>query len=253
MAGSGEPDARVEIERIVGPGPAGAILSAPVSSDGQWSVIPTEAFPDGIHTIRITQVDAAGNRSAPVDVDLTIDTIALAPTVAPIAAPQLYLPTLTGTAEPLSTIELEQADGTPIGTVVAAADGTWSFPLPDPGPADVAVTAVQTDPAGNRSEASAPEPVTLLRPEITVPTPGASVPSTGGSTAVEVRFGGVPGERVQVLIDGVATGNIHTLTTTPLIRTTAPLTDGAHTIAVQYIDPDTGAVGSLSIVTFTIG
>ena len=252
IAGAGEPNARVEIERIVGPGPAGAILTVPVSADGQWSVAPAEAFADGMHTLRITQVDAAGNRSAPVDLALTIDTIALAPTVTPIAGPQLYLPTLTGSAEPLAAIEVQQSDGTPIGTVAAAADGTWSLPLPDPGPVDVGVRAVQTDPAGNRSEASAAEPVTLQRPEITVPAPDASIPSIGGATSVEVRFGGVPGERVEVLIDGVPTGNIHTLTDTPLIRTTAPLADGEHTIAVRYINPDTGVVGAASVVTFTI-
>jgi RNA polymerase sigma factor (sigma-70 family) len=252
IAGSGEPNARVEIERIVGPGATGAILTALVSPYGEWSVIPADAFPDGAHTLRITQVDAAGNRSAPVQLDLTIDTVALAPTVAPIAAPQLYLPTLSGTAEPLATVELQQSAGTPIGTVVAAADGTWSFPLPDPGPVDSTVAAVQTDPAGNRSEASVPEPIVLLRPEISVPAQNATIPSTGGATAVDVHFGGVPDERVQVLIDGVATGNIHTLTTTPLVRTTLPLADGVHTIEVRYFDPDTGAMGSKSIVTFTL-
>ena len=253
ITGSGEPNARVEIERIVGPGPAGAILNTVVSPDGQWSVVPADAFSDGTHTLRITQVDAAGNRSPPVDLDLTIDTIALAPTITPIAGPQLYLPTLTGTAEPLATIEVQQSDGTPIDTVAAAADGTWSFPLPDPGAAEVAVMAVQTDPAGNRSAASAAEPLVLQRPEVTLDPPGASVPSTGSSTAVDVLLSGLPDERVEVLIDGTPTGNIHTLTTTPLLRTTMPLADGVHTIAVRYIDPDTGSVGSLSIVTFTIG
>jgi RNA polymerase sigma factor (sigma-70 family) len=253
FAGSGEPNARVEIERIAGPGATGTILTAPVPADGQWSVTPAEAFADGTHTLRITQVDAAGNRSAPVDLDLTIDTIALPPTVTPIEGPQLYLPTVTGTAEPLAAIEVQDALGIPIGTTAAAADGTWSFLLPDPGTADPTLSVVQTDPAGNRSEGSAPQAVVLLRPEITVPADGATVASTGGATAVEVRFGGVPGERVQVIIDGVPTGNIHTLTDTPLVRTTAPLADGVHTIEVRYIDPDTGSVGSASIVTFTIG
>jgi hypothetical protein len=68
-----------------------------------------------------------------------------------------------------------------------------------------------------------------------------------------VRFGGIPGERVQVLIDGVPTGNIHTLEASPLIRSTAPLADGTHTIAVRYIDTGTGAVGALDLISFTIG
>jgi hypothetical protein len=150
-------------------------------------------------------------------------------------------------------VDLQCTDGTPIGTVIAAPDGTWSFLLPDPGPADVEIIALQTDPAGNRSAPSAAQSIVLERPQITVPEDGALVPSTGGATVVEVRFGGIPGERVEVLIDGVPTGNIHTLTDVPLIRSTAPLADGAHTIAVRYIDPDTGAVGSVTLAGFTIG
>jgi hypothetical protein len=148
---------------------------------------------------------------------------------------------------------VQHADGTPVGTVTAGADGAWSLPLPDPGQTNVALVAVQTDPAGNTSVASSELPIELLRPEITVPSPDATIPSDGGATVVEVRFGGTAGERVQVLIDGVPTGNIHTLEAAPLIRSTAPLADGAHTIAVRYIDVDTGAVGTLDLISFTIG
>lgn len=252
IAGTGEPGARVEIEHISGPGPGGVILSTIVPASGQWSLAPIDPFPDGPHRLRITQVDAAGNRSGPVDVDLTIDTVAVPPVVQPAVGPQRYLPTLVGTSEPNALVELMWADGSSIGTVTATADGAWSIALPDPGLTDSAVTAIQTDLAGNQSAASDAQSIELQRPDISVPVPDAVVPSTGGLTVVEVRFGGIPGERVQVLIDGVATGNIHTLGASPLIRNTAPLVDGPHTVAVRYVNPDSGERGALDVVSFTI-
>jgi hypothetical protein len=94
--------------------------------------------------------------------------------------------------------------------------------------------------------------LTLLRPQVVAPADGAVIASTGGATSVEAAFSGIEGRRIEVLIDGVPTGNIHTLEADPIVRVTAPLTDGEHTIAVRYIDPDTGRVGALTTVTFTI-
>jgi RNA polymerase sigma factor (sigma-70 family) len=252
IAGAGEPGARVEIERIGGPGDSGVILSTIVPAGGRWSVAPAAPFADGSHSLRITQVDAAGNRSAPSTLTLTIDTVAAPPTVDPVVGPQRYLPTLAGRAEPGAAVDVRWSAGDPVGIVTADADGAWSIALTDPGPVDAAVSVTQTDVAGNQSTASVTESIELLRPAITVPAADAFVASTGGSTVVEVRFSGTPGERAEVLIDGVTTGNIHTLESAPLIRSTMPLADGIHTIAVRYLDPATGAVGSATRVSFTI-
>ena len=100
--------------------------------------------------------------------------------------------------------------------------------------------------------ASRLRPLTLLRPEVVAPADGAVIASTGGATSVAASFDGIEGRRVEVLVDGVSTGNIHTLEADPIVRVTAPLGDGVHTIAVRYIDPDTGRVGALTTVAFTI-
>jgi RNA polymerase sigma factor (sigma-70 family) len=249
--GSGEPGARVDLERVSGPGTPGALASVIVASGGTWSVaLPTLA--DGTHVVRVTQVDAAGNRSPAVDVPFVVDTVALPPTLDPLTGSYELLPDVTGTAEPGAFVEVRHSDGRVLGTTYADSAGAWSLALSDPGPDPVAIGAVQTDPAGNTSSASDPEPLTLLRPEIVTPADGATIASTGGATSVEVHFDGIEGRRIEVLVDGVSTGNIHTLEADPIVRVTAPLSDGEHTVAVRYIDPDTGRVGALTTVTFTI-
>lgn len=75
---------------------------------------------------------------------------------------------------------------------------------------------------------------------------------TGGATVVTVTFDGIPGQHVEVLVDGVPTGNLHLLTGGPLVRQTVPLPDGEHVIALRYRDAGTGAVGATISVRYEI-
>ena len=77
--------------------------------------------------------------------------------IQPITGPLVYLPTIAGTAEPGASVQVS-AGSTPIGTATAAADGSWTLPLQEKysHPDGAVLTAVQTDPAGNTSAASAP-------------------------------------------------------------------------------------------------
>ena len=78
------------------------------------------------------------------------------------------------------------------------------------------------------------------------------LPSNDGATVVTVQIAGIPGQYVEVLVDGVGTGNLHQLTNAPISRVTQPLTDGAHGISVRYVAADKSRVGSFAPRSFTI-
>ena len=127
---------------------------------GTWTITPP-ALPEGDVTLVAVQSDSAGNSSdtpvnagqspsfGPVDttapVGLTIDTLQNTP---------IQTPVITGTGEPGATVSLE-ANGVlviPVDTGTVVPDGTWSItPTADLPVGVIALTATQTDPAGNTS------------------------------------------------------------------------------------------------------
>jgi VCBS repeat-containing protein len=140
--------------------------------NGEWSlVLPTQT--DGPLNITVAGVDAAGNVSAPSSVfTVTLDTVAPEiPQINTVSDSQLTnsvlytrngTPTLTGTSEPGTTVNVS-VDGTPSGVpVTIQPDGSWSWTagttLSD-GPHTFTVSSV--DPAGNASGSSAPLSVTV--------------------------------------------------------------------------------------------
>lgn len=254
FGGSGEPGARVDVRRIdPGTGAIVMVASAVVDSAGGWAAVPADPLPDGEVVVVTSQVDAAGNRSVADQRSIVVDTIALAPQVDALPAqPMILLPDITGTAEAGAQVSLRDDLGAPLGTAIAGPDGRWRIPLPDPTRDGSTVSAAQTDPAGNVSPWSgAGSPLSFDRPSIPSPAPGSMVPSTGGSTVVQIELAGHEGMEVEVFVDGVGTGNRHTLQSTPIVRVTAPLGDGPHTIGVRYVDGT--AVGSVSTIDFVIG
>ncbi|GAA2075533.1 hypothetical protein GCM10009840_06920 [Pseudolysinimonas kribbensis] len=257
LAGSGEPGATVEVERLSpdGVNDLGPLGTAVVGPAGSWTMTPDVVVPDGTWRLRILQLDRAGNASPPTTRTLTVDTVALPPVLDALpASPLEYLPLVQGSAEPAATVTLRDDTGATIGTATGDNAGRWSIPLPDLGRDGATLTAVQRDPAGNVSAPSdATAPLSFQRPTIDAPADGAAVPSAGAETVVTLQVSGTPGERIQILIDGVWTGNVHTLGTSPIQRVTPGLPDGPHTIGVRYFDPATGRLGSVRTVAFTIG
>lgn len=256
FSGTGEAGARVEIVRIdPATGIASTVLVTRVGAGGAWSSTAVQPLADGIHDLRVSQVDAAGNRSAELRASLTVDTVALPPVMDALpAGPLLYLPTIAGSAEPLAVVTLRDEAGTTVAVTSAGSDGRWSTPLADPQSNSVSLTVAQQDQAGNVSPwSTSSTQLDFERPLAEVPSVGGMIPSTGGSTVVTVQLSGRPGLQVQVFIDGVTTGNVHTLEPTPIGRLTPPLPDGPHSIGVRYFDPATGEVGPTYTVAFEIG
>ncbi|EDY37123.1 FG-GAP repeat domain protein, partial [Cyanobium sp. PCC 7001] len=135
------------------------------ASGGTWSIDTTTALPvsgalaldaNGSNAISVTATDAAGNISAPVLLDLTIDTTP--PSVAITSAPLTNdsTPVISGTAEDGARISLVIGGATYTTT---ASGGTWSIDtttaLPVNGSLELGsvntVVAVATDAAGNAS------------------------------------------------------------------------------------------------------
>jgi hypothetical protein len=252
FTGEGEPGATLEAAVQGADGTLTPVGTAVVASDGSWRLQPDVSLPDGDQTVRFRQVDPAGNLSPDTATSVRIDTVApAAPVIAPLPSPILYLPDVTGTAEPGAIVTLSQG-ATVIGNVTARADGFWTIALPDLRRDGDTLSAVQTDPAGNVSVATATGPLVFSRPDLTAPGDGDVLPSTGGATIVTVRITGTSGLQAEVLVDGVSTGNFHDLDSTPFVGVTSALADGVHTVGVRYRDPDTGRVGSVKQVTFTI-
>ncbi|MCR7705927.1 Ig-like domain-containing protein, partial [Pseudomonas aeruginosa] len=81
-------------------------------ANGNWSFTPSTPLPDGT-VVNVVARDAAGNSSPPASV--TVDAVAPAtPTVDPSNGT-----TLSGTAEPGSSVTLTDGNGNPIGQVTA--------------------------------------------------------------------------------------------------------------------------------------
>ena len=166
---------------------------------GVWSITATTPLTPGANAIIATQTDLAGNVSAAsAALAVTLDSVVpAAPSMPDLVdasdtgasnsdnITDVALPTFTGTGEDGATVAL--LDGTtPIGTGTVTA-GVWSITATTPlTPGANAITATQTDPAGNVSPASAALNVTLgLTPVPTVPAVTAAP-----SDAVLGRAGG---------------------------------------------------------------
>ncbi|WP_119081077.1 Ig-like domain-containing protein [Chitinophaga alhagiae] len=168
--------------------------TATADANGQWSYTLPATLADGPHTISTTATDAAGNTSAASEaISFTVDT------EVPVTAPLPVLageqngrtknntPTLSGTAEPHTTVTIYN-NGEPVGTAEVSADGTWSF---TPGTAladgENSITTTVTDAAGNTS---APGEALLFTVDTQLPVPVISSAATvvKGPFQVDIVF-----------------------------------------------------------------
>ncbi|MFX0287617.1 Ig-like domain-containing protein [Pseudomonas aeruginosa] len=140
LSGTAEPGSSVTLTD----GNGNPIGQTTADANGNWSFTPSTPLPDGT-VVNVVARDAAGNSSPPASV--TVDAVAPAtPTVDPSNGT-----TLSGTAEPGSSVTLTDGNGNPIGQVTADGSGNWTFTPSTPLADGTVVNATATDPAGNTS------------------------------------------------------------------------------------------------------
>ena len=140
LSGTAEPGATVTLTDGNG-NPIGQVTA---DGSGNWSFTPSTPLADGT-VVNATATDPAGNTGG--QGSTTVD--AIAP-----ATPTVNLSngsSLSGTAEPGSTVILTDGNGNPIAEVTADGSGNWTFTPATPLANGTVVNAVAQDPAGNTS------------------------------------------------------------------------------------------------------
>ncbi len=118
------------------------LCTSPVDAAGNFSCVPAPT-PANLDVLTVSSVDQYGHSSPNATVIVDAEPPAL-PTVKPTNGS-----VVTGTAEPLSRVDVKAADGTILCTTTATPEGTYSC-VPSPRPAhDDLLTVVSTDAAGN--------------------------------------------------------------------------------------------------------
>ncbi|HCW0634956.1 TPA: BapA prefix-like domain-containing protein, partial [Pseudomonas aeruginosa] len=204
LSGTAEPGSSVTLTD----GNGNPIGQTTADANGNWSFTPSTPLPDGT-VVNVVARDAAGNSSPPASV--TVDAVAPAtPTVDPSNGT-----TLSGTAEPGSSVTLTDGNGNPIGQVTADGSGNWTFTPSTPLPNGTVVNATATDPSGN---ASSPASVTVdaVAPATPVvnPSNGSTLSGTAEPGATVTLTDGSGNPIGQVTADG--SGNWSFTPGTPL-------------------------------------
>ncbi|HBO8446215.1 TPA: BapA prefix-like domain-containing protein [Pseudomonas aeruginosa] len=140
LSGTAEPGSSVTLTDGNG-NPIGQVTA---DGSGNWSFTPSTPLADGT-VVNATATDPAGNTSG--QGSTTVDGVA--PTT-----PTVNLSngsSLSGTAEPGSTVILTDGNGNPIAEVTADGSGNWTFTPGTPLVNGTVVNAVAQDPAGNTS------------------------------------------------------------------------------------------------------
>ncbi len=168
----------------------------------------------------------------------------------PVPAP------LTGSGVAGASVTLLDETGTVIATATVGADGRFVAVIPGDALHDgMSVHAVQTAPDERPSTPStAVGPFTFPVPSVTgddgtFDVPLADADADGIADDLFLLIDGLPHRSVAVSVDGVWTGNLHTLLGHPLRRVVYDLAPGDHVIGIRYVDAATGREGRATTVT----
>ncbi|OJX79832.1 Ig-like domain-containing protein [Leifsonia sp. 71-9] len=238
VSGTAQPGVTV----IVTDGSGAEVGTAVADGSGNFTVTPSSPLADGTK-LTATAVDGAGHTSAPSNT-VTVD--AVAPDAPVLAATDGK--TVTGTAEPGSTVTLTDGSGAEVGTAVADGSGHFTFTPSSPLADGTTVTATATDGSGNVSGPSNTVTVDAVAPDapILAPSNGTTVSGTaepGATVTVTDGAGNVVGTTV------AADNGTFTITpSSPLAdgtTVTATATDGSgnvsgpsNTVTVDAVAPD---------------
>ncbi|HEN8802583.1 TPA: hypothetical protein U8251_005242, partial [Pseudomonas putida] len=147
FSGRGEPGATVQVRDAAGT----VIGTGLVNEDGTFSLTLFPAQANG-EALEVRLSDAAGNNSEPLQFDAPDITPPTAVSNIVVGADGLVL---SGRGEAGATVEMRDADGTVIGTATVGENGTFIADLDPAAQPGAQLSLVQTDAAGNASEALA--------------------------------------------------------------------------------------------------
>jgi VCBS repeat-containing protein len=124
------------------------VISVTADGSGNWSYTPPTDLAQGPHSFTITATDSAGNTSGTsAPAAIVVDTVA--PGIPTGLAVNANGTTLTGVAEPNSTVIITSSGGTVLGTATANASGNFTFTLNPPQISGQTLLVSAQDAAGN--------------------------------------------------------------------------------------------------------
>ncbi|MEB5859741.1 Ig-like domain-containing protein [Pseudomonas aeruginosa] len=246
LSGTAEPGSSVTLTDGNG-NPIGQVTA---DGSGNWSFTPSTPLADGT-VVNATATDPAGNTGG--QGSTTVD--AIAP-----ATPTVNLSngsSLSGTAEPGSTVILTDGNGNPIAEVTADGSGNWTYTPSTPIANGTVVNVVAQDAAGNNSSPTSAT-VDSLAPAAPVidPSNGSVIAGTAEAGATVILTDGNGNPIGQVTADG--SGNWSFTPGTPLANgtvvnavaqdaagnTSGPASTTVDSVApaAPVIDPSNGSV-----------
>ncbi|MCG1001246.1 Ig-like domain-containing protein [Lactococcus lactis] len=203
VTGTAEPGSTVTIKD----GSGATVGTGTANETGDYTVtLPGSVGPNA--PISVTANDVAGNVSDPTPADP--DTIApKAPTVKNVTGNSSKGYTVTGTAEPGSTVTIKDGSGATVGTGTANEAGAYTVTLPGSVGPNAPISVTATDAAGNVSApTSAKTPADPKAPsDTTAPNP-PSVDTVTGNTDTGYTVGGKGEPGSTITIKNPATGEV---------------------------------------------
>ncbi len=250
VTGTAEPNSLVTIYRD---GALAGTTSADAS--GNYTYTFTSSLPDGLRGITATATDAATNTGPfSAALNIVIDTqVPAVPTITTAQNPTAdNTPTVTGTAEPNSTVTV-YADGNIAGTASADASGNYTYTFTTPlSDGTHSLTARSTDGAGNTSASSATLSIVIDTQAPVVPTITTAQNPTADNTPT-VTGTAEANSTVTIIIDGNPAGTATANASGNYTFTTpTPLADGTHAFTATSTDGVGNTSGSSATLNIVI-
>ncbi|MEH0833275.1 Ig-like domain-containing protein, partial [Pectobacterium cacticida] len=193
VSGNAEPGSTVTVTDANGT----TLGSAVANADGSFTVPLTPPAANG-EVLTVTATDAAGNISESINTTAPDTTAPDVPTDLAVAGDGT---TVSGNAEPGSTVTVTDGDGNNLGSVEVGEDGSFTVPLNPPPTNGESITVIVSDAAGNSSS------MTVTAPDTTAPDAPTNLAVAEDGTAVSGNV--EPGSTVTVTdADGNNLGSV---------------------------------------------
>jgi hypothetical protein len=229
--------------------------TATATAGGSFSFTPSAPLGQGSKTISVRYQDTAGNLSPLSDpVVISIDNLAPSKPIITSPSNNAHLsnstPTITGTAEALSTVSVFSFAAS-LGTVTVGVDGTFSFTTPILAQGSHTITAKATDAAGNISPAS--DDLTLIIDSVAPSAPLLnSMQAITNDNTPTISGTAEPLAKVSIFLNGVQVGSASSSVTGSFSYTCAILVDGTYQARAKATDEAGNVSGFSAIRQFVI-